>query len=59
MSEITENIEHSIKTGFIDKDYYSSDLYQSKLIMNDIDRSPMLSNVILDQLIIVRLSPSK
>ena len=50
MSEITENIEHSIKTGFIDKDYYSSDLYQSKLIMNDIDRSPMLSNVILEQL---------
>ena len=39
MSEITENIEHSIKTGFIDKDYYSSDLYQSKLkIMNDIDQ---------------------
>ena len=50
MSEVTENIENSIKTGFIDKDYFSSDMYQSKLIMNDVERTPMLSNVILEQL---------
>ena len=50
MSKVTENIENSIKTGFIDKDYFSSDMYQSKLIMNDVERTPMLSNVILEQL---------
>lgn len=50
MSEISNRIESSVKTGFIDKDFQSSHAYQSKLIMNDIERTPMLSNVILEQL---------
>ena len=50
MSEISNRIENSFKTGFIDKDFQSSHAYQSKLIMNDIDTTPMLSNVILEQL---------
>ena len=50
MSEISNRIENSFKTGFIDKDFQSSHAYQSKLIMNDIETTPMLSNVILEQL---------
>ena len=45
MSEISDRIESSVKTGFIDKDFQSSHAYQSKLIMNDIETTPMLSKL--------------
>jgi superfamily II DNA or RNA helicase/HKD family nuclease len=50
MSEVSEKIEASFKTGFVDKKFHSGGFFESKLIMNDIDRSPLLSNVILEQL---------
>jgi hypothetical protein len=53
MSEVSEKIEASFKTGFVDKKFHSGGFFESKLIMNDIDRSPLLSNVIL--LLAIRL----
>lgn len=50
MSDVTRRIEESFKTGFIDKGFNSHNIYQSQLIMNDSDRSPLLSNIILEQL---------
>ena len=50
MSDVTNQLESSFITGFIDKQHHSGGSYQSQLIMNDIERTPMLSNVILEQL---------
>ena len=50
MSDVRTRIEDSFKTGFIDRGFNPENPFQSKLNMNEADNSPLLSNVILEQL---------
>ena len=50
MSDIRTRIGDSFTTGFIDRGFNPENPFQSKLIMNEADNAPLLSNVILEQL---------
>jgi len=50
MVNVSDALASSFKTGFIDKEHPSGGLFESQLIMNDDDKTPMLSNVLLEQL---------
>ena len=50
MSDLSDQLVSSFTTGFIDKGHASGGSFESQLIMNDADRTPMLSNILLEQL---------